>query len=154
MITQPLSSPDEEILSAITQTQAQAILDRDWTAWCAACADDLVLFPPNEESVEGHDAVVSWLESLPRVSTLHATVEDILVEGDVAFTRSSSGSCWPCKSTRISDAFLSIDIWVIQSLIKVLDLPDSFNSLRKISSFSKTSISFSFKNDLIFSGML
>ena len=89
-MTTPLSAHDEEMLRTITEAQVLTIPERNWAAWVDVCTEDVVLLPVNEDTVEGRDNVVAWLESLPHVAAVRATVDDIGGTDDVAFTRGTA----------------------------------------------------------------
>jgi uncharacterized protein (TIGR02246 family) len=82
-----LTEQDIEAIRAVVEQDAEAVRRADWAAVARMFTVDAVRFPPNQQPVQGRDAIRSWLETFPPIEQFNITADEIVGCGDVAFVR-------------------------------------------------------------------
>ena len=98
--TQPAEAPqaavvtgpsEAEDIAAIRDTRlnsfAASFIGADPDGFLASVTEDMVIMPPDEPAVSGHDAIRAWLEAFFAAyeTDLEYTSSDVSLAGDVAF---------------------------------------------------------------------
>jgi uncharacterized protein (TIGR02246 family) len=80
-----LSQADVASINKVSETQAKAILAKDWTTFADVYVADAVLHPPNEPAVKGRAAIKAFAERFPSVTDFKLT--NVTVDGcnDLAY---------------------------------------------------------------------
>jgi uncharacterized protein (TIGR02246 family) len=78
---------DAEALRAVPGQFTSAHLAGNWDAFTTILSDDVVFLPPNGTAVEGRQAVVTFLQTFPKLSAFTATTTDVGGSGDWAYAR-------------------------------------------------------------------
>lgn len=84
-----LAEADETAIREAFATALKAAAAGDAAAWAAVYAEDAVLLPPHGASVQGREAIRTWIAALPPLSDVRADVADLEGRGDLAYARGS-----------------------------------------------------------------
>jgi ketosteroid isomerase-like protein len=82
-----LSDQDVAAIRGISAIHEKTQLARDWDGWCATCAEDVVVMPPDRPKIEGLSAVRAWMDEYPPTKDLKLTVEAVYGSGDTGINR-------------------------------------------------------------------
>lgn len=84
-----LAQADEAAIRQAFETALKAAAAGDAAAWAAVYAEDAVLLPPHGASVQGREAIRTWIAALPPLSDVRGDVAELEGRGDVAYVRGS-----------------------------------------------------------------
>ncbi|MFI5311007.1 MAG: YybH family protein [Gemmatimonadales bacterium] len=82
-----LSDADVTAVKSQIDRWAKAALAADWTAGLKELTNDAVWLPPNAAPLVGHDALLAWLNSYPKITRFDHTVDEVVGHGDLAYAR-------------------------------------------------------------------
>jgi uncharacterized protein (TIGR02246 family) len=101
-----LSQADVAGINKVSETQAKAILAKDWTTFADVYTADAVLHPPNEPAVKGRAAIKAWAEKFPAVTdfklanhTVDGCNDLAYVLGTYTMTIAPAGTTAPIKDS-------------------------------------------------------
>jgi ketosteroid isomerase-like protein len=85
-----MSDADRAAIRAEMEKYNAAVNAGDFEAWGNALASDVVVMPPNTAPLQGREAAVNWVKSLPKI-TLTTTADEVTGHGDLAYVRGTFG---------------------------------------------------------------
>lgn len=128
-----LSGEDVEANKASTDAYVQAMRNGDMRTVAAFYTEDAILMPPNQPSVEGRDAIRTWLETFPTLTEFNMVDLKIYGCGDLAYVVGKVTMALAPEGTPepIQDALKFIEVrrkqedgsWLIAEDIFNSDLP-------------------------------
>src|SRR5689334_5036069 len=80
-----LTEADRSALRSATDAQAKALIAADWPRFVATFSPDVVRMPPEQQVVQGRDAVLQWLKAFPQILEDRNTIDAIDGNHDVAY---------------------------------------------------------------------
>ncbi len=86
-VAQELPQEDLMAIRALSDSFMEAFNAADWESLVQLYTEDAVMMPPNEPSVEGRSALLSWLGEFPAGSELSLVIVEIDGRGDLAYVR-------------------------------------------------------------------
>lgn len=85
-----ISDADRAAIRAEMEKYIAAVNAGDFEAWGNGLASDVVVMPPNTAPLQGREAAVNWVKSLPKI-TLTTTADEVNGHGDLAYVRGAFG---------------------------------------------------------------
>jgi len=129
---QQLSDQDITAIRSTIDKYVSAALVADWEAWGNTIAPDGIFFPPNQEPLKGHDAIVAWVRTFPKITRFTASADEISGYKDIAYVFGSySLTASLSDASSLNDQGSHIDIfrkqpngtWLYRSTIWHSNLP-------------------------------
>ena len=82
---QQLSDQDISAIRSTLDKYVSTALAADWDAWGNTIASDGIFFPPNQEPLEGREAIVAWGRTLPKLTSFTISATEISGYKDIAY---------------------------------------------------------------------
>ena len=99
-----LSETEQTAIRQADQNWAKLMNARDFNGVAALYAEDAIVLPPNEPTVEGRAAIQTWLEALPPISNVQLQTLEIAGRGDLAYSRGTySETITPAGAVPVED---------------------------------------------------
>ena len=82
-----LPAADIEAIRGMRAAHEAELLAADWEVMIASYSPDVVLMPPNRAEIVGHQALLEYVETFPRVAEVELIFDEVDGCGDHAYVR-------------------------------------------------------------------
>lgn len=82
---QNITEQDSDAIRSVMEKYVSTALAGDWDAWGTTITADGVFSPPNQETLEGREAIVAWGKTFPKLTSFNATPIEVVGRIDLAY---------------------------------------------------------------------